>query len=224
MTTEMKLTKALVDLLPASVPDPGPMADVQAREDDGYHPRMADQLLSEVGEGGEFWVFAFGSLIWKPRFEHAEARLATVDGWHRSFCLGYDERYRGCPDAPGLMLSLDKGGSCEGKVFRLPAAGLRDQVLGLLSDEPPIPPVWVTARTDTGPVQAIAFTTNPNELGYVGGLTDDQVADTLSRAVGMYGSMPDYLRNTVLALAEVGIHDEYLWRIQDLVAAKLAAR
>ena len=59
--------------------------------------------------------------------------------------------------------------------------------------------------------------------GYCGGLCDAEVADRLARAVGMWGSMADYLGNTVLHLEEMGIRDAYLWRIQGLVAERLAA-
>ena len=65
------------------------------------------------------WVFAYGSLMWNPEFEFAEARPGFLYGFHRSFCL-YSRDYRGTPERPGLVLGLDRGGSCRGIVYRLP--------------------------------------------------------------------------------------------------------
>ena len=71
--------------------------------------------------GEDFWVFGYGSLMWHPGFPHVEVRLAVLHGYHRRFCV-YSHRYRGTPERPGLVLGLDRGGSCRGLAFRVPAA------------------------------------------------------------------------------------------------------
>src|SRR6185437_5147948 len=68
------------------------------------------------------WVFAYGSLMWNPGFAFAEARRGRLHGYHRAFCL-YSRDYRGTPERPGLVLGLDRGGACDGVVYRLPAEG-----------------------------------------------------------------------------------------------------
>src|SRR5215468_3666576 len=78
---------------------------------------IAQRLLDEC-EGEPLWVFAFGSLIWKPSFEPVEAVRATALGWHRSFCIELID-WRGTPEQPGLMMALDRGGRCNGVAFRL---------------------------------------------------------------------------------------------------------
>src|SRR4051812_14280179 len=67
------------------------------------------------------WIFAYGSLMWNPEFAFAEMRPAHLRGYHRSFCL-YSRDYRGTPEQPGLVLGLDRGGSCHGIAYRLPPA------------------------------------------------------------------------------------------------------
>ena len=64
------------------------------------------------------WVFGYGSLIWDPGFPVAERRIATVTGWHRSFCMR-SIHHRGTVDAPGLVLALDRadGAACTGVAF-----------------------------------------------------------------------------------------------------------
>src|SRR3546814_18016785 len=80
--------------------------------------RNARRPTLPPGEG--FWVFGYGSLMWHPGFPHVEVRPARLRGLHRSFCV-YSHRYRGTPEAPGLVLGLDRGGSCHGMAFRVPA-------------------------------------------------------------------------------------------------------
>ena len=68
------------------------------------------------------WLFAYGSLMWNPEFAFAEARPALLYGYHRRFCL-YSRDYRGTPERPGLVLGLDRGGSCHGIAYRVAPVG-----------------------------------------------------------------------------------------------------
>jgi cation transport protein ChaC len=215
----LRLTNDLVARLPCSIPDPGPMdrAEVQ----DSYYCDTTRAVLDARPADG-LWVFAFGSILWKRRFEVVEERPARVRGWHRKFSLGPDTRYRGNPDAPGVMLSLCPGGQCQGKVLRMNPEGVEAALDNLLRNEPPIPPAWVRAVTPLGEVRAIAFVNRRDFVGYCGGMCDGEVADRLARAVGMWGSMAEYLHNTVQHLEEMGIRDGYLSRIEAMVAERLA--
>ena len=159
------------------------------------------------------WVFACGAILWKRRFEGIERRAAKVRGWHRSFNTGPDTRYRGNPDAPGIMLSLDHGGQCRVKVLRRQPEGIEGALDNLLRNEPPILRAWLRGVTPLGEVRAIAFVNRRDFNAYCGGLSDAQVADRLAHAVSMWGSMAEYPCNTVLHLEETGIRDACLWRI-----------
>ena len=63
------------------------------------------------------WVFGYGSLMWRPGFPYLEAVHARLIGYRRCFCI-YSIHHRGTPSRPGMVLGLDRGGSCEG-VFRV---------------------------------------------------------------------------------------------------------
>ena len=67
-----------------------------------------DRTLADH-DGGDLWLFGYGSLMWNPALEFVERRTATALGWHRRFCL-WMHAGRGSPEQPGLMLALDQGG------------------------------------------------------------------------------------------------------------------
>jgi cation transport protein ChaC len=73
------------------------------------------------------------------------------------------------------------------------------------------------------PLQALAFVMNRQSPAYAGKLSPEDVADVLARACGHWGSGAEYLHNTVRHLDERGIRDRNLWRLQALVAERLAA-
>ena len=45
----------------------------------------------------------------------------------------------------------------------------------------------------------------------------------MAKAVGAWGSMAEYLLETVQHLEQIGIHDPQLWRMQSLVAERIEA-
>lgn len=204
---------------------PHPPAGLRASTAEDYAATL-DALLAQGHD--EVWVFAYGSLIWKPAFDFVERRQGLVRGWHRDFCLGWDNSFRGSDANPALMLALDRGGSCNGMLYRLAPDSIRPGLTKLLEREmawlpSPFPPRWVTASTDRGSVRAITFCIDRQSGRYVSGLSSEQVADALAKAVGTWGSMAEYLLETVRHLEEIGIHDPQLWRMQSLVAERIEA-
>ena len=70
----------------------------------------------------DLWLFGYGSLIWNPGLPTVEAVRSKVHGYHRGLYL-WSRVNRGTPEQPGLVLALDRGGSCTGMAFRLAADG-----------------------------------------------------------------------------------------------------
>lgn len=222
----MALTSALVARVHRRVEDPGPDPELVYHSDDDY-ARVVESILSVRPDRNSFWLFASGSLIWKPEVEHLEGRVATVRGYHRSFCLKLT-RWRGSVEQPGLMMALDRGGQCRGVVFRLDHGSMEEQLHKLVRREMRTRPPnnnarWLTARTADGPVAALAFVMNRNGPGYVGRQPLEATVEMLARACGHAGSCAEYLHNTVAHLERLGIHDRHLWELQELVAARIAA-
>ena len=227
---KMRLTARHVDLLRRDIPDPGPAAQLL----DGFRPATATDYDEAVAgmlslrPPGPFWVFAYGSLIWRPETEFVEMRTALARGWHRRFCLGWDYRYRGCPEAPGLMLALDRGGQCRGVLYRLPEENLEAELHKLIRREQSMVPSafpwrFIRVETEESSIGALVFAMNRKSARYVAGLDDHQLADVLATAYGCRGSMAEYLHATVCKLEELGIHDRRLWRLQEMVAERIDA-
>lgn len=222
---QMRLTEAHVERMALLVPPEGPIPDrVPATEDD--FRRYVEDIASGSDGAGEFWLFAYGSLIWKPACDFVELRTGLLRGWHRAFCLGWNTWFRGSETNPGLMLALDRGGACKGALYRLPPDQIETCLDKLVRREmghkpSAFPPRWVRVESEQGPVRALTFCIDRKSGRYVGHLDEEQTAEVLARAVGSRGSMVEYLFHTVRHLEEMGIHDRHLWRLQELVAERL---
>jgi cation transport protein ChaC len=184
-----------------------------------------DAMMAQASGDG-VWVFGYGSLIWNPAFHYAEKCTGTIHGFHRRFCL-WTPVGRGSHDFPGLILGLERGGSCRGVVFRIQAAKVtseldiiwrREMVSGAYA------PRWVTARTAGGTVRAIAFVINHAHARYAGLLPEAEVAGVIAQAEGGLGRCCDYLFNTVAHLDELGIGDRPLSQLAAQVTRRMAAK
>lgn len=228
---QMRLTERHVAYLqPAIIEDnapPVPPAGMRAatRQD---HLTLIESLLDQHDQTDEIWFFAYGSLIWKPACDFVEMRTGLVRGWHRSFCLGWNNRFRGSDANPGLMLALDRGGACKGVAYRIPPDQAEENLVRLLERETgwlpsPFPPRWVRVENGDRAIKALTFCVDRNSGRYVTGLDEAQIAAVLAKAVGIRGSMAEYLHSTVNHLEQLGIHDPHLWRLQDMVAQQIEA-
>ena len=177
------------------------------------------RMLEGVSADDDVWIFGYGSLMWNPAFNYAERRPCLIRGWHRSFCL-WTPVGRGSPENPGLVLALDRGGSCCGIAYRV-AARDRETELPLLWQREMVGdgynPRWVTLRCREGHVRAITWVINRQGERYAGRLPMETLARTLATAEGRLGSSRDYLEKTVTHLDELGIRERPLHRICDSV-------
>ena len=164
------------------------------------------------------WVFGYGSLLWNPGFEPAEAVTATLSGYHRSFCM-LSIHHRGTVEKPGLVLALDESEStCVGVAFRVAQtdetrvlAELRERELISSAYEEAHVPLFLTDGRD---VQALAYVINRTHEQYCQfGL--ERQAQMIARSVGGRGPNPEYLFNTAEHLVQMGIDDpDMAWLVQ----------
>jgi len=175
----------------------------------------ARRLTLPAGE--DFWVFGYGSLMWHPGFPHLEVRPARLRGLHRSFCV-YSHRYRGTPESPGLVLGLDRGGSCWGLAYQVPQREA-EEVLAYLYEREMVTgvyiPRWLDLRVQgrKRPLKALSFVVDPGHKQYAGHLSEAEIAALICQGEGQRGACAEYLRNTVRHLDALGLHDRSLHRL-----------
>lgn len=182
--------------------------------------------LAAKPKGVGWWVFAYGSLLWNPLFPVAEMRPATLGGLHRRFCL-WSLASRGTRECPGLVLGLERGGSCRGVAMRLPAMLAVDELHLLWRREMVVGsyrPRWVKVDADGRSIVALTFVVRRDHPQYAGRLSPAAEVDVLARACGAFGSSLDYLERTRVALVAHGIVDPYLERLAARVAAHVTTR
>jgi len=169
---------------------------------------------------GDFWVFGYGSLMWRPGFAHVETRKARLSGYRRALCIR-SHVHRGTPDRPGLVLGLDRGGSCLGLAFRVPAE-LTDEVMAYLRERELVTNVYlerkVRVRFETGEtVDAVTYVADRTHFQYARSMDAEDAARTVTGAMGQSGPNEEYVLNTLEHLNALGIRDRWL----ENVAARL---
>jgi cation transport protein ChaC len=182
-----------------------------------------EATLAKKPAGSGWWVFAYGSLLWNPLFPFADARPALLRGLHRQFCL-WSLGSRGTVKTPGLVLGLDRGGSCRGVAYRLPASCARAELALLWRREMVVgsyKPRWLQVRQShpTGhSLTALAFVVDRAHPQYAGRLATAREAKVIATAQGVFGSSADYLERARVALVTHGVVDPYLERLAAAVA------
>jgi len=164
----------------------------------------------------DFWVFGYGSLMWNPGFAFAERQQARLHGYRRSLCIS-SNFYRGTEERPGLVLGLERGGSCLGVAFRVRGSD-RDPVMDYLRERELVTNVYkerlVTVTLAEGRrATAVTYVADPAHEQYIGGLGVAESAVIIAAATGRSGPNTDYVFNTVRHLQEMGIRDSLLENI-----------
>ena len=172
-----------------------------------------DQTLSVWDPSGDFWVFGYGSLIWRPQMPSLEAVKGRVLGYHRGLYL-WSRANRGTPRQPGLVLALDRGGSCTGIAYRIDQTNLRQDLEALWDREMLMGsyrPAWLRCvLADGRHVNVLTFVMRRGIPTYAGHLPDEIVRTVFQHACGRYGSTLEYVTRTVEALRACGICDAAL--------------
>jgi cation transport protein ChaC len=161
----------------------------------------------------EFYVFGYGSLMWRPGFEHLGAEPAMIVGRHRRLCV-YSWWHRGSQERPGLVLGLDRGGACRGIAFAV-APGEREAVIAYLRAREQVTNVYletsVRARLPGGRVvDALTYVVDRTHPQYAGLLPPPEIVEIVRDATGRSGHNADYVTATADHLEELGIADRTL--------------
>ena len=171
------------------------------------------------GADAEFWVFGYGSLLWKQGFPFVQAERARLEGYHRALCI-HSWRHRGTEERPGLVLGLEGGGACDGTAFRVEErhreptiAYLRERELVTNVYLERVLPVRLVERDRT--VRCLTYVVDPTHPQYASGMSVEQKVERILGARGMGGPNDEYVLNTVAKLREAHIRDEGLEQVAE---------
>ena len=167
-------------------------------------------IIPDEGIGEDIYIFAYGSLLWNPTVDYEEECLAKIYGFHRSFCMKTNLG-RGSFKKPGLMLGLDRGGSCRGSALKLKKSDAiknidilfrREMVTGAYK-----PKLLKTILEDGRKVMSLAFTVDKKHKNYFQNKAIQTKAIMISNAHGFLGTCEEYFSNTLQSLSELNIVD-----------------
>ena len=159
---------------------------------------------------GALWVFGYGSLVWRPAFEHEVRRPAWIAGFRRRFWQGSTD-HRGVPGAPGRVVTLVRDAAaarCWGMAYRVHARAV-DDVLAVLdhrekggydrvraqlhfADE-------VVPRSSEG----LVYVATPGNPNYLGPAPLDAIAGQVIASSGPSGDNVEYVTRLAAALQEI---------------------
>lgn len=172
------------------------------------------------------WVFAYGSLMWKPDFRFTESAPGKIFGFRRELCL-LSVVHRGTHERPGLVFGLAMGGSCIGRAFRVDESD-KEEVLEYLWRREMIRdayiPRLVKVHMEQGVRHALTFVVDTRHPQYVQNLSNEKMAAIVSRGCGNSGPNVDYFLDSLKKFEEFGIRMHRYNRIKDLIGSKTPVR
>jgi cation transport protein ChaC len=174
--------------------------------------------------GTPFWIFAYGSLMWNPEFAWDARHVATLRGYHRAFRI-WSRINRGTPENPGLVLTLECGGSCRGLIYRISPDRVQEEMSRIWKREMTFGsyrPKWLNCIVGDDGIRALAFTVNRTCSGYAGRIPEEVMVEAIASAKGRYGPAYDYLFKTTETLREHGIRDARVEHLAQLVRSRIA--
>lgn len=177
-----------------------------------------DDVQKKYGFNMSYWVFGYGSLIWRPGFEYVDAHQALLRGLHRQLCI-YSFTHRGTEDRPGLVFGLDRGGACRGMAFEVDR-GIWNDTHAYLREREQGNDVYKESwrqveLADGRTVEALTFVADRSHRQYAGRLAREEQLRLVRQGVGNSGKNPEYVINTYAHLHEMNIKDEGLKWLHD---------
>ena len=171
--------------------------------------------VATTNSGEDLWIFAYGSLIWRPDFSFMERVPALLIGAHRALCV-FSHVHRGTPQHPGLVLGLDHGGACKGVAYRVAAAARAETIVYLRSREQvthvyreSMRTVWLEGAPARR-VSALCYVVDRGHHQYAGALSTEAQLRLIRQGQGRSGNNRDYVLETVKALESLGCRDRGL--------------
>ena len=167
------------------------------------------------------WIFAYGSLIFRPDFPWVERRRAYVRGWERRFWQGSPD-HRGLPEAPGRVVTLVSGtGACGGCAYRIDPSGAAP-ILDALDAREQAGFVRTNVELLEAPGgasfgSAITWIAGQDNAHFLGPLPETEIAAMIRERRGPSGANAEYALRLRDALRALDIVDDHVESIAALL-------
>lgn len=177
------------------------------------------------------WIFAYGSLTFRPAFAWEERRRAFVRGWARRLWQGSPD-HRGVPEAPGRVVTLveDAASVCGGCAYRI-APQASEQILEQLDHRERAGflrrtlPVFAEAEEADGSsafAEALTYVADTTNPWFLGPLEEREIAAWVAARSGPSGPNAEYVLRLHETLAELRIEDAHVEAVASALLADKA--
>ena len=176
------------------------------------------------------WVFGYGSLVWKPGFQHGRILVGSVVGFARRLWQG-NETHRGTPGNPGRVATLIEETSSETYGVAMELTGEealdylnnREMTLGGYSQKITM---FQPADPSNSPFPVLVFVATPKSSYWLGPASPQIIAEQVVSSSGPSGHNVEY----VLRLADwvhqelPHVQDEHLFSIEEEIRRMIKVR
>jgi cation transport regulator ChaC len=185
----------------------------------GPHPNAPAATASR--EPVPVWIFAYGSLLWRPSFAYRERRVVQLRDWSRQFWQGSTD-HRGVPGAPGRVVTLvpEPGAACCGTAYRVDAQSAQAVIAELDHRERG---GYTRTPVDLPFGSALTYIALPDNPNYLGPASLATIAAQVRAAQGPSGTNLDYVLRLAESVRELGAEDRALFALEALLRGREAA-
>ena len=184
---------------------------------------LAD-ALANASRWENFWIFGYGSLVWRPAFESLSQRPAYIEGWTRRFWQGSVD-HRGVPGRPGRVVTLvpEAGARCWGMAYEVAAERL-EAVLETLDQREKGGYQRLRAGLHfpdrepgaSGP-DALLYVAKESNPNYLGPAELEVIASQVRGASGPSGANTEYVLQLASALRQLGARDDHVLALEAIL-------
>jgi len=170
------------------------------------------------------WIFAYGSLLWRPGFEFKKKKKASVLGWERRLWHSSTD-HRGTPDLPGRVAAIVpmETGVCEGLVYGI-SDSKWEETIEYLDEREKNGYESMLISVDVeglGLMEAITYRSKSEEGWVVLDEKDEELIYFFLNAAGESGKNLDYLMTLGSTLDQLGIKDRHVSSLRRMAKENL---